>query len=131
MGNRAVIQFGKDKDAMGIYLHWNGGHESVKAFLDAARDLGIRNDYSYKVARIAQIIGNFFGGNCSVGVELARKLDADNHDNGVFIVEGFNIVERKFTPAEAIKPLNEEYYKGVYDAVMEANKELYKERVYK
>ena len=35
MGNRAVLEF---KDGTGIYLHWNGGPESVLAFLDAAKE---------------------------------------------------------------------------------------------
>ncbi len=37
MGNRAVITASKSKDSgLGIYLHWNGGIESVVAFLDVA-----------------------------------------------------------------------------------------------
>jgi hypothetical protein len=40
MGNRAVISFSEAKTATGIYLHWNGGPESILAFLDAAKKLG-------------------------------------------------------------------------------------------
>jgi hypothetical protein len=97
MGNRAVIQFGESKDALGIYLHWNGGEESVRAFLNAAKHYAVRDkDDSYKIARLAQIIGNFFGGTTSVGVDLASNLDQDNGDNGTYIVEGLDIVKRVY-----------------------------------
>ena len=46
MGNRAVIAFeqnGKqDKNSVGIYLHWNGGRDSVEGFLQTAKDYGVR-----------------------------------------------------------------------------------------
>ena len=41
MGNRAMISFkedGQDKQlAPSIYLHWNGGRDSVEAFLEASQ----------------------------------------------------------------------------------------------
>jgi len=38
MGNRAVVCFDEyNDDAIGIYLHWNGGRDSVEAFLMAAK----------------------------------------------------------------------------------------------
>ena len=40
MGNRAVVT-NKNQD-IGIYLHWNGGPESVCAFLTYAKALGVR-----------------------------------------------------------------------------------------
>ena len=33
MGNRAVITTRKDLKDIGIYLHWNGGRDSVEGFL--------------------------------------------------------------------------------------------------
>lgn len=94
MGNRAVIAF--EGETTGIYLHWNGGEESVRAFLDAAKEYGVRReDHSYKVARLSQIIGNFFGGTNSVGVDELDHLDCDNGDNGTYIVKGLDIVSRK------------------------------------
>ena len=35
MGNRAIITTKKDFDnnGIGVYLHWNGGRDSVQAFL--------------------------------------------------------------------------------------------------
>lgn len=95
MGNRAVVQF---EDGTGIYLHWNGGPESVLAFLDAAKKLGVRTNEDYGVARLVQIIGNWFGGSLSLGVGQADGLDRDNHDNGTYLVDGqFNIASRLLT----------------------------------
>ena len=48
MGNRAVIAFvaddgTQDKDlCLGIYLHWNGGRDSVEGFLEYAKKQGLR-----------------------------------------------------------------------------------------
>lgn len=101
MGNRAVIAFvddkGKqDKNSAGIYLHWNGGRDSVEGFLQAAKDYGIRSG-SYGLARLTQIICNSFPGTLSVGVDVVKKLDCDNYDNGVYWVDKeFNIVAREY-----------------------------------
>ena len=100
MGNRAVIAFvndkGKqDKNSVGIYLHWNGGRDSVEGFLQAAKDYGLRSG-SYGLARLTQIICNSFPGTLSVGVDVVKKLDCDNWDNGVYWVDKeFNIVARE------------------------------------
>lgn len=93
MGNRAVITNKKQK--VGIYLHWNGGRDSVEAFLEYCKRKGYRAD-SYGFARLCQVIGNFFGGTLSIGVDSMEALDCDNHDNGVYIVENWQIVGRKF-----------------------------------
>jgi len=94
MGNRAVLC---DKEMKhGIYLHWNGGTESVLAFLDAARTLGIRDpisDPDYAYARMAQMIGNWFGGTTSIGVGDPSRMD--DSDNGRYIIgSGFTIAKR-------------------------------------
>lgn len=96
MGDRAVIAFGKKPKDIGIYLHWNGGRSSVEAFLDAAKELDVRQgDKVYEAARLAQIIGNFFGGTTSLGVGTLDELDCDNYDNGVYVVnDKLEIVER-------------------------------------
>ena len=92
MGNRAVIAFQEENwntvqpDSVGIYLHWNGGPDSVTAFLDAAKQLGVRPD-DYGVARLCQIIGNWFGGTLSLGIGKCRTLDTDNGDNGTYVVD--------------------------------------------
>ena len=81
---------------MGIYLHWNGGRDSVEGFLQVAKDYGLRS-CSYGVARLSQIISNYMGGTLSVGVDIIKHLDCDNCDNGTYWVDsGFNIVGRDF-----------------------------------
>lgn len=96
MGNRAVITT-KDKQ-MGVYLHWNGGRDSVEAFLDYCDLQGFRSPDcdTYGWARLCQVIGNFFGGGLSVGIGLYDQLDTDNGDNGVYIIKGWRIVGREF-----------------------------------
>jgi hypothetical protein len=121
MGNRAVIGF-KDKTT-GIYLHWNGGEDSVKAFLDCAKSLGVRDpvEDSYGIARLTQIIGNFFGGSLSVGIGDLDSLDCDNYDNGTYIVgKGWEIVERRNNHDR--DGFSEENYKSVFNYCMERNK---------
>jgi hypothetical protein len=89
MGNRAVITLAKKptSNSVGIYLHWNGGAESVLAFAEAAKHFGVRlHDETYASARLAQIIGNFFGGTLSVGVGILKQLDCENYDNGTYKV---------------------------------------------
>lgn len=96
MGNRAVITT-KDK-RIGIYLHWNGGRDSVEAFLKYCELRGFRcpeND-NYGWARMCQVIGNFFGGDLSLGIDTLDHLDCDNWDNGVYIIEKWQIVGREY-----------------------------------
>ena len=100
MGNRAVITT-RDKK-LGVYLHWNGGRDSVEGFLQYCKLKGYRcpeND-CYGWARLCQVIGNFFGGDCSVGIDLYNRLDLNNGDNGVYIIENWEIVDREFFTGE-------------------------------
>jgi hypothetical protein len=96
MGNRAVITT-KEKQ-IGIYLHWNGGRDSVEAFLTYCDIKGYRSpEYDcYGWARLCQVIGNFFGGTLSVGIDKYSKLDTDNGDNGTYVIENWKIVERLY-----------------------------------
>lgn len=91
-------------DKMGIYLHWNGGVSSIRAFLEAAKRLEIRDgvsDNSYCIARMAQMIGNFFGGTLSLGISTLNRLNCDNYDNGVYVVdENWEIIGREFVSHE-------------------------------
>lgn len=93
MGNRAVITTPNNK--VGIYVHWNGGIESVLGFTHAAKALGVRSpsyDPSYFLARLTQIIGNFFGGTTSVGIGLVSEMDSS--DNGVWVVHDFDSIKQ-------------------------------------
>ena len=69
MGNRAVIT--TRKRDLGVYLHWNGGRDSVEAFLEYCRLRGFRapetDDYGW--ARLCRVVCNYMGGEgLSVGV---------------------------------------------------------------
>jgi hypothetical protein len=99
MGNRAVITTKKDLDenGLGLYMHWNGGYDSVRPILDYCRIRGFRapdeDDYGY--ARLAQIVCNFMGGDgYSVGIGRLDRLDMNNGDNGTYVLEGWRVVER-------------------------------------
>jgi hypothetical protein len=90
MGNRCVITTEPYAESnVGIYLHWNGGIESVEAFVAAAKELGYRapgNDFG--MARLCGLACLFFGlaGDTSVGVGTLDELDLDG-DNGVWLLD--------------------------------------------
>lgn len=106
MGNRAVIinkkdMLGKKKinpNQIGVYLHWNGGRTSVEGFLKYCDLKGYRTPDSdcYGWARFCQVVGNFFGGGLSLGIDRAENLDCQNYDNGTYIIEGWKIVGRLY-----------------------------------
>ncbi len=90
MGNRAVIvfdEFNPESEAAAIYVHWNGGRDSIEGYLKATRILmGDRlGDEAYARARLFQVIGIFMGGCLSFGMGTTRSLTGQG-DNGVFIV---------------------------------------------
>ena len=112
MGNRAVITASNSTEqGLGIYLHWNGGIESVLAFLDTAKQLGYRSpvgDESYGMARLCGLICLFGGlrNGTGVGINDLSKLDCDNFDNGVFVVgDNWELVDRW---GKGSQPLNAE-----------------------
>ena len=98
MGNRAFIKFqGQDT---GVYLHWNGGRDSIEPMLEYCRLRGFRFD-DYGVARFCQVVGNWFGGELSIGVQSTRgriNRDLDPGDNGVYIVKDWQIIDRYEAP---------------------------------
>ena len=96
MGNRACIAT-KNKD-LAIYLHWNGGRDSVDAFLQYCKYKGYRSPESdsYGWARLCQVISNFMGGTTSVGISRFEEADLDNYDNGTYIIENWEVVDRMY-----------------------------------
>ena len=99
MGNRAVITTAPfDNNAIGIYVHWNGGRASVEGFLLACKELGYRSpgaDRGYAMARLVCAAGVFFDGGLSLGLGTCKELDCDNGDNGVFLIgDDWEIVGR-------------------------------------
>ncbi len=109
MGNRAVI-VGTDKKrkSIAIYLHWNGGRDSVEPFLAYAKAKGVRgidSDNAYCIARLTQIIANWMGGTLSIGnlvYDPEKDPDygyIDPGDNGVYVInDQFEIVDRPNYP---------------------------------
>lgn len=104
MGNRAVIttKANMDNNGVGVYLHWNGGRDSVRAFLKYCELKGYRapSEDNYGWARLCQVIGNFFGGSTSLGIDTVNNLDCNNWDNGVYLIEGWEIVGRMYFEGE-------------------------------
>lgn len=100
MGNRCVITTEENfrHNGVGVYLHWNGGRDSVEAFLTYCEMKGFRSPDidCYGWARLAQVCANFFGGTDSVGIDTVDSLDCKNGDNGVYIIKGWKIVDRKY-----------------------------------
>ena len=84
MGNRAVIttQNDIDNDGIGIYLHWNGGRDSIEPFLAFCKAKGYRSpdDDCYGYAYLCTTIGNFFKDGLSLGVNKLTQLHQNNHD---------------------------------------------------
>ena len=102
MSNSAYITTKKNYENGGIaiYVHWNGGCDSVEGFLKYCELKGYRapDTDGYGWARLAQVIGNFFGGSVSVGIECITPGIKYCSDNGFYIIEGWNIVDRKYAP---------------------------------
>lgn len=100
MGNRAVITTNENLKEIGIYLHWNGGRDSIEGFLAYCKLRGYRSpktQKNYAMARLTAVIANFFGGGLSIGIDIAENLDCDNWDNGVYIIGGdWEIVGRMY-----------------------------------
>ena len=95
MGNRAVITT-KDRK-IGVYLHWNGGRDTVEPLLKYCEMKGYRapssDDYGW--ARMCQVLGNFFGGTLCVGIgPYSCDKNMDPGDNGIYVIDGWQIVDR-------------------------------------
>lgn len=96
MGNRAVIAFTDNdakKPAVCVYLHWNGGPESVYAILDVMKEgRGMAHSAAYSVARFAHLACELVGHDGhSVGVQPFTNLlemAGLGEDNGLYV---FNI----------------------------------------
>lgn len=101
MGNRAVITTKEnfDNNGIGIYVHWNGGRDSIEAFLKYCKLAGYRppDKDCYGWAYLTRVITNFFNDGLSCGIDTVKNLDCDNCDNGTYFIEDWEIVGRKFS----------------------------------
>jgi hypothetical protein len=117
MGNRANVIFtdGKESFSPTVYLHWNGGPESVYAFLNELDRRNIRADQCYEAARFVQLVGEFFdqehiggyslglmNGPKSASIEDLNKISTDNGDNGFYLINRTNRENSKTTVAGAL-----------------------------
>lgn len=102
MGNRAVIT--TPGASIGTYLHWNGGRDSVTAFLRYAElaELPPLTADGRAYAQFVTVLVNFFGNDgLTVSLETVdpRRLEhASPGDNGVYLVRGHEIVGRIAAP---------------------------------
>ncbi|MEG2018532.1 MAG: hypothetical protein RR128_08755, partial [Clostridium sp.] len=97
MGNTAIIK-GEGK-TVGAYLHWNGGRDSVEPFLEYCKLKGYCSlEDSYGLARFSQVVGNYFGGSDSLGIESDVDQYYNILNNGIYIVDGWEITGR--TPSD-------------------------------
>lgn len=102
MGNRANVVFTDGKEySPAIYLHWNGGPESIYAFLAEMDRRKIRaGDTMYESARFCHIVGDFMDHNRISGLSLGltngplsdspaafSKVQTDSGDNGFYLVQ--------------------------------------------
>lgn len=119
MGNRAVITT-KDKE-IAVYLHWNGGRDSVEAFLKYCEICDFRppEKDNYGWARLCQVIANFFGaGGLSIGIDTYENLETSaDWDNGVYIIKDWKVIGRErfkgieqnvYNLEEALASINEQ-----------------------
>ncbi len=124
MGNRAVITteagWRSPENNLGVYLHWNGGRDSIEGFLKYCELHGYRSpDYDcYGWAYLSGVISNFFGDGLSVGIDVVSKLDTDNIDNGTYIISGWEIVGREEFRGE------EQYNYGIGDMLREIDEHM-------
>lgn len=131
MGNRATITTAPfNEDSACIYVHWNGGRESIEAFCAAAKALGYRSpdcDDSYALARLTGLICTFFGldDDTSIALGTVRDMISAGDDNGCFVLGGdWEIVERRdcngrvFDDSDYTPPAPDSPYAKMADALV-------------
>ena len=115
MGNSAIIKF--ENRNLGVYLHWNGGYDSVLAFTKYCKLKEYRTD-DYGIARLIQVIGNFFGGALSLGAcSMKKRMNSElvekyGLDNGVYELDNNWEIVKHWNPDLVTK----EYHEG-YDLI--------------
>ena len=101
MGNRAVITQSTASNAPCIYLHWNGGADSVKGFLAVAKNFDITGSPTEQMDILAELLAKHFF-NCEVNQKTVYRQeygssDTDNYDNGVYLIDSkWDLVDRLY-----------------------------------
>ena len=111
MGNRAVVTFADSDETIptdtqelkdwidartGVYLHWNGGEDSIIPFLEYCRLIGARSEVPHAIAVFTRTVSNFMGGTLSACIGPCACLDTDNKDNGTYVVQHWQIAARAY-----------------------------------
>lgn len=104
MGNRAYVIFHEPQSGKlspAVYLHWNGGPESVYAFLaEQKRRKCLTEDVEYTAARFCHVVADFFDQeevtSGSLGIE-APPASAELADLQPFVASnnGLYLVSKK------------------------------------
>ena len=102
MGNRAVITQSTANNAPCIYLHWNGGADSVKGFLAVAKTFDISGTPKEQMDVLAELLAKHFF-KTEVGMTVYRyeygRADTNNGDNGVYVVNSkWDLIDRIYAP---------------------------------
>lgn len=118
MGNRAVIR--TNENTIGVYLHWNGGRDTIEPVLAFCKASGYRSpEYDcYGWAYLCTVLGCFFGDGMHFGIDVIERLETDNCDNGTYIIEGWEIVGREFV-SEGFKEQSEYNFGGMLEDINE------------
>lgn len=112
MGNRAVI-VSKEVFNAGegpcVYLHWNGGLDSVKPLLDFTKEINKGKFSIKKLFEIAKVVFH------SAYYENYKTTDKNNWDNGTYVIDqNYEIVAREFMEGrEQQEHKYEEMYKHI------------------
>jgi hypothetical protein len=94
MGNRAVITNDYRPNGLGLYLHWNGGRDSIESFLMYCMLQGYSGNGTDALVKLIHVITNALGAG-SVELDTINNLDCDNGDNGVYVIDtNWNIIRR-------------------------------------
>ena len=129
MSNSGIIVF-EDNKELGLYLHWNGGRDSVEAFLEYCKLTKKTGGFQYGMLSLSQVIKNW---SITLGDIIINPFDYGS-DNGIYIVDKkWNITDRRkfngieqneYNLEEFLKELDEsqpadyrlgeEYFKGKF-----------------
>ena len=109
MGNRAVITTNKLIGNKGLYVHWNGGADTIKGILEYINKYSkINKENDREVLKEFELIYKVVFSN-NYSIDDYDNLDLNNFDNGVYIIDydyidddfekkGLKIVGRIYPP---------------------------------
>ena len=100
MGNRAVVIY-KSDPTTAIYLHWNGGPETVLALIEDAKQQVTEDRGAVAFVQSAANYTRFDG--LSLYIESDVSADVDNGDNGTYYVGEGHTVTRRHVPDHSSK----------------------------